>query len=89
MCDVYGEDCLTERQCQRWFARFRSENINVQDAPYTDCPTTTDDDKIRMLIETNRHIERLAREIAEKLDILNSTVYLHLQQFRYVNKLDV
>ena len=29
------------------------------------------------------------REIAEKLDISNSTVYLLLQQLGYVNKLDV
>lgn len=87
LSEVYGKGCLTERQCQRWFARFRSGNFNVQDAPHTGRPTTTDDHKIKALIETNRRMT--TREIAEKLDISNSTVYLHLQQLGYVNKLDV
>ena len=49
-------DCLTERQCQRWFARFRSGNFNVQVVLHTGRPTTTDDDKIKALIETNRRM---------------------------------
>ena len=31
--DVYGEKSLTERQCQNWFARFRSEDFHLKDAP--------------------------------------------------------
>ena len=31
--DVYGEKSLTERQCQNWFARFRSGNFDPKDAP--------------------------------------------------------
>ena len=44
--DVYGEDCFIERQCQCWFARFRSGNFNEQDMHRTVRPTTIDDDKI-------------------------------------------
>ena len=43
---VYDEGCLTVSQCKRSFARFRFTNSNVQDAPHTGRPTTTDDDKI-------------------------------------------
>ena len=80
-------DCLTERQCQRWFDRFRSGNFNVQDVPHTGRPTTTDDDKIKPLIEINRSVT--TREIVEKLDASYSTIYLHFQQLGYVNELDV
>ena len=59
----------------------------MQDAPYTDRPPTTDDYKIKALIKTNWHMT--TREIVEKLDILNSTVCLHLQQLGYVNKLNI
>ena len=59
----------------------------MQDSPHASCPTTTNDDKIKVLIETNRCMR--TQEIAEKFDILNSIVYLHLQQLGYVNKLDV
>ncbi|EYC13691.1 hypothetical protein Y032_0043g868 [Ancylostoma ceylanicum] len=87
VCEVCGEDCLTEYQCQRWFPHLRSWSFNVQDAPHNGRPATTDDDKIKALIETNRHIT--TQEIAEKLDISNSTAYLHLQQLGYVHKLYV
>ena len=32
LCGVYGDECLSERQCQIWFARFRSGNFDVKDA---------------------------------------------------------
>ena len=54
LSDVYGENGLIERRCQCWFAHFRSGNFNVQDALHTGCSTTTDDDKIKALIETNQ-----------------------------------
>ena len=31
--DVYGEKSLTQRQCQNWFACFRSGDFDVKDAP--------------------------------------------------------
>ena len=30
--DVYGEKSLTERQCQNWFAGFRSKDFDLKDA---------------------------------------------------------
>ena len=33
LCGVYGDECLSERQCQNWFARFRSGNFDVKDEP--------------------------------------------------------
>lgn len=41
-------------KCLRWLADFRSGNFNVQDTPHTGRPTTTDDDKMKVLMETNR-----------------------------------
>ena len=31
LCGVYGDDCISERQCQNWFARFRYGNFDVKD----------------------------------------------------------
>ena len=87
MCDAYGDDWLIEGRCHCWFAHFRSGNFNVQDASHTGRSTTIDDEKIKALIETNQSMT--TRAIAEKLDISNSTLYLHLQQLAYLNKLDV
>ena len=53
--DVYGEKSLTERQCQNWIAHFRSGDLDLKDAPRSGCPTEVHDDKIKAMIENNRH----------------------------------
>jgi len=32
-CEVLGENAISERRTQEWFARFRFENVYVKDAP--------------------------------------------------------
>ena len=62
--DVYGEKSLTERQCQNWFARFRSRDFDLQDVPCSGRPTEVDDDKIKAM----------TREIAKKFNISHTCV---------------
>ena len=85
--DVYDEQSLTESQCQNWFARFRSGDFELKDAPRSGRPTEVDDDKIKAMIENNRR--STTREIAEKLNISHICVERHLKQIGYVNKLDI
>lgn len=66
--------------------KMRSGNCNVQGAPYTGRPVSTDGDKIKALIETDR---RMRRETAGKFDVSNLIVYLHSQQLGHVSRLDV
>ncbi|KYN42233.1 Receptor-type tyrosine-protein phosphatase mu [Trachymyrmex septentrionalis] len=51
LSDVYGEDVLTERQCQNWFAKFRSGNFDVEDASRSGRPVEADEDTIKALID--------------------------------------
>ena len=85
--DVYGEKSLTERQCQNWFARFRSGDFHLKDARRSGRPTEVNDDKIKVMIENN--CRSTTREIAEKFNISHTWVERHLKQFGYVNKLDI
>ena len=87
--DVYGEKSLTERQCQNWFARFRSGDFDLKDAPRSGRPTEVDDDKIKAMIENNRHSTTQEIAEAEKLNISHSCLERHLKQLGYVNKLDI
>ena len=48
---MYGEDVLTECQCQNWFAKFRSGNFDVEDAPRFGRPVEADEDTIKALID--------------------------------------
>lgn len=87
LCAVYGKDCLTERQCQNWFAKFRSGNFNVKDAPRSVRPVVVEDDKIKALIEANRHYT--TREVTEILNISQTTMERHLHKLGYVSKLNI
>ena len=46
LCVVYGDECSSERQCQNWFARFRSGNFNVEDEPRPGRPIVEKVDEI-------------------------------------------
>ena len=85
--DVYGEKSLTERQCQNWFARFRSGDFHLKDAQHSGRPTEVDDDKIKAMTENNQR--STTRETAENLNITHTCVKRHLKQLGYVNKLDI
>ena len=85
--DVYVEKSITERQCKNWFARFRSGDFGLKDAPRSGRPTEVDDDKIKAMIENNRR--STTQEIAEKLNISHKCVERHLKQLGYVNNLNI
>ncbi|GFY18885.1 histone-lysine N-methyltransferase SETMAR [Trichonephila clavipes] len=54
LTDVYGEGVLTVRQCQNWFANFRSGNFDVEDAPRSGRLVEADKDTIKALVDANR-----------------------------------
>ena len=85
--DIYGEKSLIELQCQNWFARFRSGDFDLKDAPRSGRPTEVDDDKIKAMIENNRR--STTWKIAEKLNISQTCVERHLKQLGYINKLNI
>jgi len=87
LLDVYGEDVLTQRQCQNWFTKFRSGNFDVEDAPRSGRPVEADEDQIKALIDANRRIT--TRDIAERLNLSNSTVHDHVKRLGFISKLDI
>ena len=78
---------LTERQCLNWFARFRSGDFDLKDAPRSGRTTEVDDDKMKAMIENNR--TSTTRKIVEKLNISHTCVERHFEQLGYINKLDI
>ena len=81
--DVYGGKSLTQCQCQNWFARFRSGDFDLKDAPRSGRPTEVKDEKITAMIENNRRCT--TREIVDKFNISHTCVERHLKQVGYVN----
>ena len=62
---------MPELVCLFSFRRF-----DLKDAPHSGCSTAVDDDKIKAMIENNWC--STIREIAEKLNILDTCVERHL-----------
>ena len=69
---VYGEESLTERQYQKWFARFHSGDFDLKDVPRSRRPIEVDEDKIKAMMENNQR--STTQEIAEKLNISHTCV---------------
>lgn len=87
ICEVYGEGAVSDRTAREWFARFRSGNFDVKDAPRSGRPIVENIDEIMQKVEQDRHISSVC--IAKELNIHHQTVLNHLQKAGYKKKLDV
>lgn len=87
ICRVCGDDALTERVCQKWFAKFRSGDFDINDAPRSGRPTRIDSDDIKVIIDKDPC--QSVREIATALNISHTSAEKHLRQLGYVSRLNV
>ncbi|GFX38104.1 HTH_48 domain-containing protein [Trichonephila clavipes] len=71
LTDVYGEGVLTVRQCQNWFAKFRSGNFDFEDAPRLGRPIEADKDAIKALVDANQRITT-QRNLCRRIDVCDS-----------------
>ena len=67
ICAVYGEGAVTDRTCQKWFAKFCAGDFSLDDAPRSGRPVEVDNDQIETLIENNQRYA--TQEIADILKI--------------------
>ena len=70
VCAVYGEGAVTDRTCQKWFAKFCAGGFLLDDAPWSGKQVEVDSDEIETLIENNQHYTM--REVADPLKISKS-----------------
>ncbi|XP_013793860.1 histone-lysine N-methyltransferase SETMAR-like [Limulus polyphemus] len=82
---AYGEECLNEKTCRRWFAKFRSGNFSLEDEDRTGRPVEFDDMLLVALLEENPAVS--VEELAMKLGSNHTIVHRHLQQRGKVPKL--
>ena len=84
--DVYSDKVLTGRQCRNWFDKFRSGDFSLKDEQRSGRPNKVDNDQIKAIIESGRHLT--VREIEEMLKIPKSTIYSYIR-LGQVEKLDI
>ena len=75
-CAVYGEGAVTDRTCQKCFAKFRAGDFSLDDAPQSGGPVEVDNHQIETLTENNQHYTTW--EVANILRISKSSIESHL-----------
>ena len=81
------EKVLTDRMCQKWFAKFRAGDFLLDNAPRSGRAVEVDRDQIETLIENNQCYT--TQETADILKISKSSIENHLHQLGYVHRFDV
>jgi histone-lysine N-methyltransferase SETMAR len=84
ICTAYGDGALSIRTCERWFAKFRSGNENLEDEPHQRRPPELSDEDVQSLLDAEP--QATSREIAEKLGCSRTAVENHLQKMGKVYK---
>ena len=82
-----GEGAVTDRMCQKWFAKFRAGDFSLDDAPRSGRPVEVDSDQIETLIENNQPYT--TQKTADTLKISKSSTENHLHLLGYVHHFDV
>ena len=84
---MYGEGAVTDRTCQKWFAKFCAGDFSLDNDTQSGRPVEVDSDQIKTLTENNQLYTTL--EIADILKISKSRAENHLHQLGYVHRFDV
>ncbi|EFN85364.1 Histone-lysine N-methyltransferase SETMAR, partial [Harpegnathos saltator] len=76
LCAVYGNEALKERQCQNWFARFRSGDFSLKNQR-SGRTVEVDKTHTKAIIDSDRH--STTSDIAEKLDVSHTCIEKNLK----------
>jgi len=68
---------------RKWFARFKTDDFNLEDQERPGRPSTTDEDQIKTLIENNPRYT--TRKLAEMFNMSKSTIHKYFVKLDYIN----
>ncbi|GFW12002.1 histone-lysine N-methyltransferase SETMAR [Trichonephila clavipes] len=71
LCDVFGEEAVTARTCQRWLVKCRSENFSLKGELRPERLSDVTDEVLRKMIRTNTTLT--FTEMSFKLGIYQTT----------------
>ncbi|GFX61082.1 histone-lysine N-methyltransferase SETMAR [Trichonephila clavipes] len=85
--DVFGEEVVTARTCQRWLVEFHSGDFSLKDEPRSRRSSDVSKEVLRKMISTNPTLT--FTEVGFKLDILQTTALNYIKRLGFVSKLSV
>lgn len=84
ICSVYGEDALSVRVCQNWFAKFRKGDYDLNDKERSGKPQELETDDLQALLDEDPR--RSTRELAEQLQVDHATIIRRLHELGKIQK---
>lgn len=84
--DAFGPGTTNEHMAQWWFKKFRSGDESLEDEEGRGRPSKFDNHQLKALIEADPR--KTTREVAEELNVDQSTVVRHLKQIGKSKKLE-
>ena len=77
ICMVYGEGVIGGSKTRKWFGKFKNGNFDIDDTPRSGKPSEFDEDHLKALLKEESR--QTSRELAEKMNCDQKTVFNHLQ----------
>ena len=84
LVEVYGEHALGERTCQKWFARFKSGDFDLEDEERPGQPKKFEDEEPEALL--NEDCCKTQEELAESLGVTEAAISKRLKAAGYIQK---
>jgi histone-lysine N-methyltransferase SETMAR len=78
ICSVYGENAVTPRVCQKWFARFRDGNFQLEDQERAGRPRELNCEDLEAVVDENPR--QSTRKLADILNFDQSTILRRLNE---------
>jgi histone-lysine N-methyltransferase SETMAR len=72
LVEVYGEHALAERTCQKWFARFKSGNFDLEDEERAGAPLKFEDAELEALLDEDP--SQTQEELAKTLGVTHQAI---------------
>ena len=84
LVEAYGEHAPTQKTCERWFARFRSGDFDVEDKERPGQPKKFEDEELQALLDENSC--QTQQELALELGVAQSTISERLHAMGKIGK---
>jgi len=84
LVEVYGDHALSERTCQKWFARFKSGNFDLEDQERAGCPKKFEDAELQALLDVDPC--QTQEELALSLEVTQQNISLRLKAMGMIQK---
>lgn len=85
ICSVYGEGIIGESTAQKWFAKFKKGEFDLNDMPRAGRPSEFDEELLKEHLKEDGR--QTSRELAQKMNCDHQTILNHLHKMGFSQKL--